>query len=174
MDAQTIHLWLRLTARVSFLFFLGAFVAAALFRLWPSPATGWLAAKRDRSILGFAASHTVHLSFIAVLAIKLGSTEFLRQIGWVPLVVGGTVYLFIYGLAAAAAFPNSVKPFRSPRFQAFALYLIWTIFALGFASRAVRSAFYLPFALAVMAALALRLLAAKEARKIAALSTASH
>ncbi len=166
MDEQTIHLLLRATARISFLFFLGAFVGLALSRLWPAPITRWLDENRPRWILAFAASHTVHLALIVALAMKLGSTEFLHQVGgWVTPLVGGAVYLFIYGLAAAAAFPSSMKRLRSPRFQAFAHYLIWTVFASAFVGRSVHSVFYLPFALAVMAALALRLLAAKQARK---------
>ncbi len=175
MDEQTIRLLLRFTARVSLLFFLGAFVGVAVSRLWPAPITRWLDETRRGWILAFAASHTVHLALIVALAMKLGSTEFLRQVGgWVTPMVGGTGYLFIYGLAADAAFPSSMKWLRSPRFQAFAHYLIWTVFARAFVGRAVHSVFYLPFALAVMAALALRLLAAKQARKVTALSTVSR
>ena len=121
MNEQTIHLLLRVTARVSFLFFITAFVGAAISGLWPAPITRWLDENRRGWILAFAASHTVHLTLILALAIKLGSGEFLRQVGgWVVPVLGGIGYLFIYGLATVAAFPGSVKWLASPRLQAFA------------------------------------------------------
>jgi methionine sulfoxide reductase heme-binding subunit len=175
MDEQTIRLLLRITARVSFLFFLSAFVGAALSRLWPAPITRWLDENRRGWLLAFAASHTVHLTLILALATKLGSPEFLRQVGgWVTPVLGGVGYLLIYGLAAAAAIPNGTKWLRSPGFQAFAYYLIWTVFARAFVRRSVHSAFYVQFVFAAIAALSLRLLAGQQARKLAALSTVSR
>jgi sulfoxide reductase heme-binding subunit YedZ len=174
MDGQTIHLLLRVTARISFLFFLGAFIAPALFTVWPAPVSRWLNEKRRTWMLAFAASHTVHLGFIVALAMRPGGMGFVRQFGWVTLVRGGTVYLFIYLLATAAAFPNNVRRFPSPRLVAIAYYLIWTIFASGFVGGAVRSAFYLPFAAAVIAALGLRLFAASQARRAAALPMVSQ
>jgi len=174
MDAQTIHLLLRVTARISFLFFLGAFIGPALFTIWPARGTRWLNEKCRTWILAFAASHTVHLALIVTLAMKLGGTAFLHQAGWVTLIGGGTVYLFIYVLASAAAFPARVGRVLSPRFLALAHYLIWTIFAFGFVGGAMRSAFYLPFAAAVIAALGLRLFGANQARRASALPMASH
>jgi sulfoxide reductase heme-binding subunit YedZ len=175
MDEQTIRLLLRVTARVSFLFFLSAFAGAAVSRLWPAPITRWLEENRRGWILAFAASHTVHLTLILALATKLGSAEFLRQVGgWVTLVLGGVGYPLIYGLAVAAAFPNGTKWLRSPGFQALAYYLIWIVFARAFIRRSVHFAFYVPFAFAAIAALLLRLLAAQQARKVAALSTVSR
>jgi hypothetical protein len=171
MDEQTIHLSLRITARISFLFFLGAFVGAAISRLWTAPITRWVDENQRGCILAFAASHTVHLTLILALAMKLGSAEFLRQVGgWLVPVVGGIGYLLIYGLAATAAFPAGAKWLRSPRFQAFAYYLIWIVFSRAFVRRSVHSTFYLPFAFAAIAALLLRLLAALQARKVGALS----
>jgi sulfoxide reductase heme-binding subunit YedZ len=175
MDEQTIRLLIRVTARISFLFFLSAFVGDAVSRLWPAPITRWLDENRRGWILAFAASHTVHLTFILALTMKLGSTEFLRQVGgWMVPVVGGIGYLFLYGVAVAAAFPGSVKWLGSPRFQTFAYYLIWFVFANAFVRRSVHLAFYVPFAFVAIAALLLRLLAAQQARKLAALSTVSR
>lgn len=173
MDRQTILLLLRITARVSFLFFLCAFVASALARLWPSSLTRWLDGNKRAWVLSFAASHTVHLALIILLAMNLGRAQFVHNVHWHAIIIGGSAFVLIYALAAAAAFPNSVKPLQSPRFQAFAYYLFWTIFALAFVGSALRSMFYLPFALAAVAALALRLLAAQRAKKGAAFAAAS-
>ncbi len=95
---------LRITARTSLLLFLCAFVASALHRVWPARSTRWLEANQDRSTLGFAASHTLHLVFLVALAVKLGGEQFLHAVGWVVLIGGGIVYLFICGLAGAAIY----------------------------------------------------------------------
>jgi hypothetical protein len=165
---------LRITARTSLLFFLCAFVAPALQRLWPARSTRWLEANQDRSTLGFAASHTVHLAFIVALAVKMGGEPFLHAVGWVALIGGGTTYVFIYGLAAAAITRGRIAWLDSPRFRVFAHYLIWAIFARAFVGRALQSAFYVPFAFAVVAALVVRIVAAVQSRKVAALSTAAR
>ncbi len=108
-------------------------------------------------MLGFAASHTPHLVAIVALAVKIGSERFLREITWPALIGGGIVYLFIYVLAAAAILRGRTLWLTSPRFQAFAQYLIWAIFALAFVGRAVQAMFYVPFASVVIAALVTRL-----------------
>jgi sulfoxide reductase heme-binding subunit YedZ len=174
MDAQTIHLMLRVTARITFLFFFCAFTAPALLTMCPAPSTRWLAERRRRWVLAFAASHTVHLAFIIALAMKPGSMGSVRQFGWVTLVGGGTVYLFIYALAAAVAFPAKAGCVLSPRFLSFAYYPIWFVFASSYVAGAVRSAFFLPFAVAAITALLLRLLAARQTRRAPALSMVSR
>lgn len=170
MSEESIRLMLRITARASVALFLCAFASVALHRLWPVPATRWLEETRRRWTLGFAASHTLHLAAIVALATSMGRERFLHAVGWVALIVGGMVYLFIYGLAVDALTGGRAPLLNSPRFQSFAHYLIWTIFALGFGGRALTSLFYLPFALAVIVALALRVFAGVQSRRAAALS----
>jgi hypothetical protein len=170
MDAQTIHLMLRITARVSFLFFVCAFAAPAFFTLWPRPGTRWLAEGRRRWILAFVASHTVHLAFITTLAMKAGSMGFVRQFGWVTIVGGGTLYLVIYALAADAAFPFTAGRVISPHLVTLAYYLIWFVFAFTYIGGTVRSVFYLPFAVTAIAALLVRLFAARQTGRAPALA----
>lgn len=174
MDVQAIHFFLRVTARITFLFFLGAFTAPALFALWPTPGIRWIEERRRGWVLAFAASHTAHLALIVMLARKLGGTAFLHQFTWVAVVVGGAVYLFIYALAAAAAFPVNLRGVLSPRFLTFAYYPVWFVFALSYVGGTVHSVFYLPFATAAIAALALRLVAAGRARRAGAFTIASR
>ena len=113
----------RLTARESFLWFVIAWSASALARLWPG---GWRTAllRRRRSIgLGFAASHTVHLGalLIAILVFDHGAKP-------ATVIGGGIGYLFVFAMAdadqamtnhrkesravsrAAAAAPSKVQP----------------------------------------------------------------
>jgi DMSO/TMAO reductase YedYZ heme-binding membrane subunit len=84
----------RLTARNSFLWFLVAWSASAVARLWPG---GWRTAllRRRRSVgLGFAASHTVHLGalLVAILVFDHGTKL-------VTIVGGGLGYLFVFAMA---------------------------------------------------------------------------
>ena len=174
MEKQTILLLLRVTARVSFLFFLCAFVSSAVARLWPAAFTRWLDARRRAWILSFAASHTVHLALIFCLVNNLGARQFVRRVHWHGILVGGTAFLLIYALAAAAAFPSHLKPLQAPRFQAFAYYLFWIIFAFAFGVSVTQAWFYVVFTLAAVAALAVRLIAARRPRSGAALAAAPN
>jgi methionine sulfoxide reductase heme-binding subunit len=173
MDNQTILLSLRVTARVSFAFFLCAFAGAALARLWPGEFTRWFDDKKRAWILSFATSHTVHLAFIILLARNLGGAQFVHNLGWHGIILGGSGLALLYALALAAAFPNSMKPLQSPRFQAFAYYWIWIIFAFVFGGSVLKAWFYPLLTLAAVAALAVRVIAARQARKGQALAAAS-
>src|SRR5215471_3064691 len=138
MAEQEIRLVLRITARTTFLLFAGAFTADALVALWPTKLTEWLVRNRDRFILGFAASHTVHLAAIIALFSTLPVIP-RREI--YVLFVGGSVFLLLYGLAAAAiarSFGKHLAILGSAGFESFAMYTIWLVFALGFVPRIVK------------------------------------
>jgi len=139
MTESEIRLLLRITARTSFLLFSAAFVADALLALWPANFTQWLARNRDRFFLGFAASHTVHLGAIIALLVTLGTVPRREQI---VLVVGGSVFLLIYALAAAALARSiagkQLALIGSAGFASFAMYTFWLVFAAGFVPRIVK------------------------------------
>lgn len=137
MSADGLRTLLHLTARTTFVFFVCAFIGPALRDLWPSAVSVWLAKQRDWFLLAVAASHTFHLA--AIIA-------FFQVIGWshlnlVTLIGGGSVYLLIYGLAMVAVLrlrgKQEISLLRRPKFEAFAMYLIWLIFALAFVPRIV-------------------------------------
>jgi hypothetical protein len=158
MTEAGIHLWLRLTARATFVLFLFAFTGNALRDLWPSAVSAWLARQRDWFLLGAAASHTLHLA--AILAL-------LQLIGWsrsqiVTLIGGGFVYLLIYGLAIVAVLRmrgrREIFLLGLPRFEAFAMYAIWLIFVLAFVRRIVSGwPVYSVLGVIALAALVLRI-----------------
>lgn len=155
MTEQEIRLLLRITARTSFLLFSCAFTANALQVLWPWKFTEWLARNRDRFFLGFAASHTVHLAAIIALIITLGHPRIQTLVG------GGLVYVFIYALAAAAV-PRSAghKPptfIGSSKFETFAMYVVWLVFALAFVPRVMRGSPYPVLGVLALATLAIRI-----------------
>lgn len=147
---------LHLTARTTFVFFVCAFAGNALRDLWPSALSAWLARQRDWFLLAVAASHTFHLA--AIIA-------FFQVVGWSQLklmtaVGGGSVYLLIYGLAIVAIRRLRSRReifFLKPTFEAFAMYLIWLIFALAFVPRIISGwPVYSFFGLMALAALLVR------------------
>jgi len=122
----------RLTARDSFLWFVIAWSASALARLWPG---GWRTAllRRRRAIgLGFAASHTVHLGalLIAILVFDHG-TKLATVVG------GGIAYLFVFAMAITSndASVRRLGPRRWRLLHATGGYVIAGIFAFSYLGR---------------------------------------
>ena len=88
------------TARWAFVWFITAWSASSLARLWPG---GWRTAllRRRRAIgLGFAASHFVHLGFV-IAPLSAGAER-----SMITFVFGGAAYVLI---AAMAATSNNVS-----------------------------------------------------------------
>src|SRR5438552_4685632 len=119
---------LHLTARTTFVVFVGVFIGNALRDLWPGVFSAWLSRRRDWFIVATAAAHTVHLAAIVA---------YFHVVGWsylhpLRLVPGSITYLVIYMLAVAAALRLSGRregflP-EGSRSESFALYLIWFVF----------------------------------------------
>ena len=147
---------LHLTARVTFVFFLCAFTGNALRDLRPGRISLWLARRHDHFLVAQAASHTVHLA--AIIA-------FFRLVGWsklqlAVLIGGGSVYLMIYALGVTALnrLRSGGQASGPMRFEGFALYAIWAIFALAFVPRIVSGwPTYSFFGIAAIAALVIRI-----------------
>jgi DMSO/TMAO reductase YedYZ heme-binding membrane subunit len=122
----------RLTARDSFLWFLAAWSASALARLWPG---GWRTAllRRRRSIgLGFAASHTVHLG-----ALLIALFVFDHATKPVTVIGGGIGYLFVFAMAITSndAWVRRLGPRRWRLLHATGGYVIAGIFAFSYLGR---------------------------------------
>src|SRR5438270_541023 len=98
MNEATLRMVLHLTARMTFVVFVGAFIGNALRDLWPGTFSAWLSRRRDWFIVGMAASHTLHLAAIVAYYQVIGWSH-LRLLRTVP---GAIVYLVIYALAVAA------------------------------------------------------------------------
>lgn len=161
MDETTIRMAIRITARISFVLFLGAFLGDALYRLVPAPATRWLKAHKDLFTLGFAGSHTVHLAFILALMAAIGRENVLKGIMPITFTVG---FVLIYALAAGVLLRHFT--FWSLRFEALAHYYLITLFAVSFTRHAIANPlFYTPFVLVAVAAIAVRIAAAVQSRK---------
>jgi sulfoxide reductase heme-binding subunit YedZ len=158
----------RNTARTSFLFFVTAFVARALHSLRPARASLWLSENQPHLYASLAASHLIHAAAIFALAVATHG-ESLEGRSLTTIVGGGgaIAYLFI-ALAAAPAIPRAAAFIESHQrvsaLRAFGLYYVWMIFMFSYGGRAVQSSFYKPFALTLVAALALRIIALRRAQ----------
>src|SRR5215469_11063668 len=158
MTEPAIRLLLRITARTSFLLFTGAFTAAGLQILWPGKLTDWLARNRDGFLLGFAASHTVHLGLVITL---LSTISVIPRREVYALYLGGFVFVLIYALTAAAiarsAAGKQLPLIGSAGFTGFSMYTIWLVFALGFVPRIVKGwPVYTPLGIIALAAILVR------------------
>lgn len=161
-DEPTIRLLLRLTARLSCLLFLAAFAGASLQAVWPSELTLWLRSHRPHFLIAFAASHTLHLGGILLLMLAQRAVFFRAKGTTEVLIVGGGIFIGIYALAfsALAEVRGRGPILRSGRVESFLMYALWIIFALAFIPRAIHGWWvYGALSLAVLAALAIRLLA---------------
>ena len=150
MDEPLIRLAIRVTARTSLLFFLGAFAGATLAAWWPGQFTAWLSRRRRALLVALAASHTVHLAAAAALgAVTHGKSW--KDAGISSFVGGGLAYVLIY---AMVLWPSRIW------LNSIAMYWVWAIFFISYTSRtAFEFLSYLPLVLLLVAALALRVLA---------------
>lgn len=124
----------RMTARVSAVFFLAAFSASALARLWRSGATAVLLRERRGVGLGFCAAHLVHL----VAVIGLGFSG--EPPGPVALIGGTVAYVWLLAMAFTST-DRALQRLGVRRWRLLhgaGMYYLWGIFALGYLGKVVR------------------------------------
>lgn len=130
---ERLSLATRLTARWSALWFLFAFTARPLFRifggLWAEPL------RQRRYIgLGFAAAHTIHgIAFVTLIASGGASRP---AIVWI---VGGTGYLLMWAMAATSNDSAMRALGRSwQRLHQIGIWWLWLLFTVSYAGRILR------------------------------------
>ena len=148
----------RATARVSVTLFLLAFSASSLRALYPSQATNWLLQNRRYLGVSFALSHFVHLGVLLLLGMRFPH-PFLDDLAPITLIGGGLAYVFITLMTVTSfAAPRHLIGERAWKIlHTTGSYYVWLIFFNSYAPRAVQDAAYVPLALALLAALALRI-----------------
>jgi methionine sulfoxide reductase heme-binding subunit len=158
MNEATLRMVLHLTARMTFVVFVGAYIGNALRDLWPGVFSAWLSRSRDWFIVGIGASHTLHLAAIVAYYQVVGWS----QIRFLRVLPGGLTYMVIYALAVAAILRLSGR--KEPFYrtgsggESFALNLIWFVFASAFVPRIVRGwPAYTFFGVLALVALAIRI-----------------
>lgn len=147
----------RLTARIAFVWFVVAWSASALARLWPG---GWRAQllKRRRAVgLGFAAAHTVHLGALLIATLAFAAPTAL------PKLLGGALaYVFVAAMALTSndSAVRALGPRNWKLLHATGGYVIALVFAFAYFGRLETHPWLAIPALALIGAAALlRLLA---------------
>jgi methionine sulfoxide reductase heme-binding subunit len=157
-NENTVRLVLRATARISFVLFTSAFIAAPLRRRWPSLLSSWLLANRRYLGVSFAVSHYFHLAAIIALA-RLAPDGFRRDVDSSALVFGGLAYVFLTAMTLTSF--DRTAAWIGPRawriLHTAGVYYIWFIFFISYFPRSIVSIAYAPLAIVSVAALALRL-----------------
>jgi hypothetical protein len=162
------HAVVRLTARSSAVLFALALAAPGLPRLLRSGR--WIASRERYLLAALVVSHALHaLAIVAHRSLAVAP----RPEPWFVLVGGGLGYAMI-GLLAVTSFgvPASAAPRALRTLRAAAWAIVWLVFAAAYTLRVLfESAAFLPLALMLYGALAVRIAAAYSARSAAAGST---
>ncbi len=122
----------RLTARFAFPWFVAAWSASALARVWPG---GWrtIALRRRRAIgLGFAAAHFVHFAALLIATLVFAQPSALDKV-----IGGGVGYVFVAAMALTSN-DQSVRLLGARNWKllhATGGYIIALIFAVAYLGR---------------------------------------
>jgi methionine sulfoxide reductase heme-binding subunit len=168
---EATRLALRATARVSFVYFILAFVASPLATLRPGPATAWLLRRRRAFGVAFGASMSVHVGCILRLY-ALYSPLRPPMVTDADFLIGvpGLVLVALMTLTSWVAIRRRLPPAYWRRLHAVGIYAVWTIFFLCLVDSVGRKETghpllgYYAFVAVLLAALALRLAAWHQRR----------
>jgi DMSO/TMAO reductase YedYZ heme-binding membrane subunit len=159
-DEAGVRAGVRATARSSVLIFRRACAAASLARLWRSPARAWLLRNRRQIGVSFAVSHALHGAFLIWFALGWPDT-FRDTVSTSTLVFGSLGYVFVAAMTATS-FDRSAAWLGRRRWKLLhttGIWILWGIFFATFVPAALRLPSRIPFALALVAALFLRIAA---------------
>jgi sulfoxide reductase heme-binding subunit YedZ len=141
------------TARISFIFFTGAFLASAAAYQWPNKVTQWCLRNRRYWGLNFALAHIVHFGALSMVIIL---TEVEPSI--ITIVFGGLAYLFVVLMALTSNDKSQQLLGKGwNRLHTVGGYYIWAIFAYTFAGGIFESRVSALYLLLAMASIGLKL-----------------
>ena len=158
VNEESIRMLVRATARVSVTLFLLTFIATSLQRFVPGDTSAWLLRNRRYIGVSFAAVHAEHLALLGVLGVWY-THSFVDRLNAGTVACGVLAYLFIAAMAATSS-DAAVRAMGHRKWKLLhtvGAYYIWILFAQSYIPRAIKSAFYWPFAIALVGALALRI-----------------
>jgi DMSO/TMAO reductase YedYZ heme-binding membrane subunit len=168
-DSAASELGLRTTARVSFVWFMLAFVASPLQQLRPSRLSAWLFSRRRAFGVIFGLSMSIHVGFILRLYA-------LHAPARPPMVTDADFFIGIPGLVLVAlltitsveALKQRLGPIAWQRLHTTGIWVVWVIFFLclvdsvGRKSTAHPMLAYYTFIAVLLAGMALRIFAARR------------
>lgn len=167
-DAEGARRLIRLTARMSLVLFLLAFIASAWWRRWPGTLSAALMGHRRQVGLLFATSHACHALGIACLATWAEPELWMQLTPQPSRWIGGAGYVAIV-LMALTSFDGAVRWLGRPQWQALhrtCAHVIWLVFVLSCLKRVGAAPVYaLPLAL-LIGAMLLRLWPARRGESV--------
>jgi DMSO/TMAO reductase YedYZ heme-binding membrane subunit len=130
-DSDGTELALRTTARVSFVWFMLAFVAAPLSQLYPGPIPDWLVRRRRALGVIFGLSMSIHVLCIRRLFLlhaparppMVTDADF-----WIG--IPGLVFVALLTITSAQALRRRLGPVAWGRLHRTGIWVVWTIFFL--------------------------------------------
>jgi DMSO/TMAO reductase YedYZ heme-binding membrane subunit len=149
---ESLMLWARHTARISFAYFLLSFSASSLHYFFSNTLTKFVRHQRRYIGLSFALAHTIHLVALTSFFIVMEENP-----GIVTLIGGGLGYILVYAMALTSN-DNAVKKLGLKRWKQihwFGANYIAVIFALTYVGKLLNGQFngsdydYLTFSLIV-------------------------
>jgi DMSO/TMAO reductase YedYZ heme-binding membrane subunit len=153
----------RYTARFAFSLFLPVFAASAWNRLAPGRVSRFLVRRRRALGLAFATAHTVHLVALVAYNAVAGTRPDAPTIA-----VGGGAYLLMFAMAATSNDASVRRLGRNwLRLHKLGVYWLWFVFTFSYAGRTFGGKpGFAPWFAAAVAALALRIAAARTRRPL--------
>ena len=160
LDADTLRLVIRTTARTSLVLFAMAFSASASAMLFPNAWTVWQCRNRRCLGLSFAASHFIHLVALIALA-RVDNDLFWKLTNPANIILAGAAYVLLAAMTATS-FDGAVAWLGGRRWRLLHLvggWYIWITFAVAIGKRLPQGPIYWVMILVLLAAGAMRLLA---------------
>jgi DMSO/TMAO reductase YedYZ heme-binding membrane subunit len=163
------ELALRMTARLSFVWFILAFIAAPLRRLWASPLSAWLVRRRRALGVTFGLSMAVHVGCILRLFV-LYAPQRPPMVTDADFIIGvpGLILVALLTLTSLDALKRRLSPTAWRRLHVTGIWVVWAIFFLCLVDSVGRKetdhpilAYHL-FIAVLIGALALRIVAARR------------
>lgn len=170
-EVDALRMLIRATARSSVTLFLLAFTASATWLFWPGTFSRWQRSNRRYLGVSFALSHFVHLG--AILALRATAPAELAATPLATWILGGLAYVLITGMTLTSfdRTARAIGPRAWSILHTTGAYYVWVVFANSYVSRAITMPEYIVPALAVVAALVLRIAAFARRRAASRVAT---
>ncbi len=130
--AEALAIGSRLTARLTFLFFIAAYLARPLWQRFRWPQARWALANRRWLGLAAALSHSVHLGYVVAYRMVVPEND-----DWVTLIFGGAGFL-LFWLLGVTSNDSSVRALghRWRWLHRGGIHYLWFIFLVTYAGAA--------------------------------------
>ncbi len=154
---ESIRISIRLSARISFIFFCTAFSASGIQYVWKGPFTFWLLMNRKFMGITFAIIHLIHLGLLAILQLEFHPV--FEMADTTSLLGGGGAYVFVV-VMLVTSFDNVKSKISNQMWKGIhtvGAYWIAGVFFVSYAKRAVDEWDYVPLLTLLIVALIFRI-----------------